>query len=208
MPAAERALGVVDDHHRSRVVLVAPRPQILELAREPLSATGLAVRLGLPRQRVNYHVRQLAKAGFLRRAGRRQRRGLQEQLWQATARAFVLTPGLLGPDATAELQPAANAAAGPAALLLLASRLQHELAAASRAAATDGATVPVFAIDADITFASPDQRAAFAAAMSKAVAEVVARHCEPTEPARPRSRVRLQRFRLLVGCHPIATVLP
>jgi hypothetical protein len=61
--------------------------------------------------------------------------------------------------------------------------------------------VPVFAIDADITFRTARQRAAFAAALSTAVADVVARHTEPTEPGRPRAR--LQRFRLLVGCHPV-----
>jgi biotin operon repressor len=55
------------------------RMRVLDEAREPTSATAIAERLGLPRQRVNYHVQALAKAGFLQRAGTRRKRNLVEQ---------------------------------------------------------------------------------------------------------------------------------
>ncbi|HYT31418.1 MAG TPA: helix-turn-helix domain-containing protein, partial [Thermoanaerobaculia bacterium] len=82
---------------RAATLLFPLRLEILRLAREPASSSELAARLGLPRQRVNYHVRLLARAGFLRRAGRRRRRNMIEQRYVASAAAFLLSPELLGP---------------------------------------------------------------------------------------------------------------
>ncbi len=67
------------------------------LAREPICAAELARRLALPRQRVNYHVRELERAGFLRPAGRQRKRNWIEQRYVATARSYVLSPEILGP---------------------------------------------------------------------------------------------------------------
>jgi hypothetical protein len=206
---AANALDLVADSGRTRIALQTPRPQILALARDPISATGIAARLELPRQRVNYHVRRLAAAGFLRRAGRRQRRGLQEQLWSVTARAFVLAPGVLGPegDAAAMVPGAdssptaastgASAAAGTAGLLLLTARMQHELGHACRQTNAGGAAPPVFAVDSELSFRSAAQRAEFAAALTKALTRVIAEHTEPT--------ARSRRFRLVLGCYPLPT---
>src|SRR5208282_818743 len=57
---------------------------------------ALARRLLLPRQKINYHVRELARGHFLERAGRRRRRNMIEQRYVARARGYVLSPELLG----------------------------------------------------------------------------------------------------------------
>lgn len=93
----------VSDLDRARALLHPLRLAVLLHAREPASAPEIAARLGLSRQRVHYHVRALADAGFLRRAGRRTKRNMVEQRYVAVARSFVLSPELLGelaPDAT------------------------------------------------------------------------------------------------------------
>ena len=65
----------VTDGSRAAVLMQHPvRRTIVALARSPISATEIAGRLGLPRQRVNYHVRKLERARFLRPAERRVRR--------------------------------------------------------------------------------------------------------------------------------------
>ncbi len=70
MPAVEPAdLECLTDSRRAAALLDPLRARILTLARGPASATQLGVRLNLPRQRVNYHVRELARAGLLKRAG-------------------------------------------------------------------------------------------------------------------------------------------
>src|SRR5919106_4476300 len=98
------------------------RLKILAAARAPLSASAIAATLGMPRQKVNYHVRELARAGFLRRAGRQRKRGLVEQKYVVTAQAFLFGSGVLGPM-SADTQEIADKMSA-AYLLTLAARLQ------------------------------------------------------------------------------------
>ena len=72
------------------------RRRVLEELREPASAAGLPVRLGESRQRVNYHVRALEKAGLAELVEERPRRGCTERIVRATARAVVVDPDVLG----------------------------------------------------------------------------------------------------------------
>ena len=95
---ARAAIESVDSPRRASALLNPMRLRLVRMAQEPVSATELARRLGLPRQRVNYHVRELARAGFLRPAGRRRKRNLVEQRYVATARSYVLSPEILGPS--------------------------------------------------------------------------------------------------------------
>src|SRR5690349_16864698 len=97
LPEAPRAaLESVDTPARAIALLSPLRPRLLRMAQEPASAIELARRLRLPRQRVNYHVRELARAGFLRPAGRRRKRNWVEQRYVATARSYVFSPTILG----------------------------------------------------------------------------------------------------------------
>ncbi len=65
MPAAA-AIDVIQQADRASAVLHPLRRQILEaLAAEPGSASTLARRLGEPRQKVNYHLRELEQHGFV-----------------------------------------------------------------------------------------------------------------------------------------------
>ena len=60
------ALQIIEDPDRAATALSPDRRRLLSaLAEEPDSATGLAERLGDSRQRLNYHLRELERAGFL-----------------------------------------------------------------------------------------------------------------------------------------------
>src|ERR1700687_4599969 len=97
MPAIDQTeLECVVDGRRAAALLDPLRSKILTLARQAASATALGARLGLPRQRVNYHVRELYRAGLLKRAGRRRKRNMFEQRYVASARGYILSPELLG----------------------------------------------------------------------------------------------------------------
>src|SRR5262245_18399525 len=106
------------------------------MAREPASATELAKRLGLPRQRVNYHVRELERAGFLRAAARRRRRNLIQQRYVATARSYVLAPALLGPLAP-DWQSITDTASADY-LLALAEQVRSDVTRAADEASAEG----------------------------------------------------------------------
>lgn len=184
---------------RAGVLLHPLRLEILSRAREPRSATEIAALLDLPRQKVNYHVRELARAGFLRRAGQRRRRNLLEQRYRSTARAYLLSPEVLGPVAVDDL--AVRDRASAAYLLALAAQVQREVARASGEAAARDERLPTLSVQVDLRFESAAQRSRFASALRDAVADVIARHSSPARrpdgaPARGRP------YRLVVGSYP------
>ena len=65
---------------RAAAALSPFRLGLLEGLQQPESASGLARRLGLPRQQVNYHLRELERAGFIELSEARQRRGCTERI--------------------------------------------------------------------------------------------------------------------------------
>ena len=176
------------------------RPRILSLAREPASATQIAASLGEPRQKINYHVRQLHRAGLLRPAGRRKRRNMVEQRFVATARTYVLAPQLIGPLA-AEAAQVADALSA-AYLVALASQTQAELTSAIEAASAQGKRIATLSVNAELRFESAEQREDFTRALRTALTEVVAEHSSPTTN-RDGSVGSGRPFRLVVGCYPI-----
>jgi DNA-binding transcriptional ArsR family regulator len=189
-------LAVVAGARQARLLLDPLRRRILAAAREPASAAALAAALGLPRQRVNYHVRLLARAGFLTRAGRRRRRGLVEQRYVVSAEAFLLAPEVLG--GLEPGPPVTPDQASAAFLIALAARMQSEAGRAWRDAGAQRKRLPVLALDTTIAFTTADQRARFAAALTESVTRLVAEHTSA-----PTSGAKARRYRLALGCYPI-----
>lgn len=195
-----RAIEAVRQPRRAAALVAHPlRPAILARAREPISASELARRLGETRQKVHYHVRQLARAGLLARAGQQRKRNMVEQQYVASARAYVLAPEVLGPLAP---DPAAIADAASAAhLVALCARAESEVARVMESASASGLHVRTLSLNADVRFESVEQRAAFTRALLAAVTDVVAKHSSPYRG--PSGEAGAGRpFRLLVGCYP------
>lgn len=191
----------VRDPGRASVVLDPLRLAILERSRQPRSASDIAGELGLPRQRVNYHVKELAKAGFLVEAGRVRRRNFYEQRYRATAGGYLVSPEALGPVAA---DPEAVADRMSAAYLLaLSARLQREVGGAAERAEAGGWRLATLSMDAELRFESGAQRRAFAEALRDAVAAVVAEHAAPAriDDGSPGAGTR---YRLMLGCWPVA----
>lgn len=193
MATTAAPVGVIREAPKAGMLLKPLRREILSHARTPISAAGIAAAMGRPRQVVNYHVRELARAGFLRRAGRAKKRGLTEQRYVVSARAFVLAPEVLGAmDASApDTAPDKTSAAY---LLMLATRLQKELSESWRKAEADGTPLPLLSLDAEFGFASAAHRAKFAEALTKAITAIVAEHTIPAP--------KHGRYRLALGCYP------
>jgi hypothetical protein len=191
----------ITDGARAAVLVQHPlRPRILSLAREPASATQIAAALGESRQKVNYHVRQLHRAGLLEPAGRRKKRNMVEQRFVATARAYVLAPQLVGPLA-AEAAQVADALSA-AHLVALTSQAQAELATVMEAAGGQGKRVATLSLSAELRFESAEQRAGFTRALQAALTRVVAEHSSPMTK-RDGSAGAGRPYRLVVGCYPI-----
>jgi DNA-binding transcriptional ArsR family regulator len=176
------------------------RLKILAALMEPDSATGVARRMNLPRQTVNYHVRELARARLLARAGRRRRRHLYEQCYVATARGYILSPELLGKLSADPAQVTDTFSAKY--LLGLASKVQSELARSVELATAAGKRLATLSVNTELRFTSPEQRAAFTTALQRAIVEVAGRHSSPFSNT-DGSAAEGQPFRLVVGCYPI-----
>jgi hypothetical protein len=193
-------VSVIADAPRAGVLLKPLRREILAHARSPISAAGIAAALNRPRQVINYHVRELARAGFLRRAGRARKRGLVGQRYVVCAQAYVLAPEVLGEvDATAA-SPADTASASY--LLMLATRLQKELSESWRRADAVGKSLPLLSLDTSFGFRSAADRASFAKALTRAITRVVAAHT--TSSARAHDGT----YRLVLGCYPVSDESP
>lgn len=185
---------------RASALLHPLRLKILDALREPDSAAGLARRLRLPRQKVNYHVRELARAHFLERAGQRRRRNMIERRFRTTAQGYILSPELLG---RLGLPPTQVQDAFSAAYLLgMLSLGQSELGRASREAAQQGKRLATLSVSSELRFESAEQRAQFTEEMQRAILDVIGRYASPHRladgtagPGRP--------YRLILGCYPI-----
>ncbi|MGH9360565.1 MAG: ArsR/SmtB family transcription factor, partial [Thermoanaerobaculia bacterium] len=76
---------VITDPAAAVVALDPVRARLLAELAEPGSASTLAARLGLARQKVNYHLRTLEAHGLVRVVGERRWGGLTERRLVATA---------------------------------------------------------------------------------------------------------------------------
>ncbi len=194
-------LDLVREPAQAAALLHHPlRLRVLAALLEPDSATGVARRMNLPRQTVNYHVRELARARLLAPAGRRRRRRLFEQCYVATARSYLLSPELLGNLAADPSQVPDTLSAKY--LLGLASKMQSELARSAELGAAAGKRLATLSINSELCFISPEQHAAFTQELQRAILEVTARHSSAFakldgSPAEGRP------YRLVVGCYPI-----
>jgi biotin operon repressor len=200
MTAAISSLESVRDRTRVGALVEHPlRLAILQAAASPRSATEIAAGLGLSRQRVNYHIGRLRRAGFLVPADRRRRRGLFEQRYAATARAYVVDPAVLGPVRLRPEQIADRLSAEY--LVALATQMQGDVSQVMGEAAAEGKRVATLSISTELRFADPAQRARFARALERAVKRIVARHAAPATTASGEPAPGRQ-FRLVVGCYP------
>lgn len=185
-------LEVIDDPAAAAMVLDPIRARILAELAEPGSATTVAATLGLPRQKVNYHLRTLEQHGLVEFVEERPRRGLIERIVRSTARGYVVAPPNLGRDAG---DPARTDRLSSGYLIALAARLVHEVAGLTRRAEAAGKPLATLAIDTDLRFADAAARAAFTRDLTEAVTTLAARHHDESAPGG-------RWHRLIVAAHP------
>jgi len=176
----QTAVKILQSLGEASSVLDATRLRILVGLREPKSAAGVARLLGLPRQRVGYHVRALEKQGLVHLVGERRNRGTVERLLQATARSYVVSPEALGPlGATrAEVQDRFSSAYQVAAT----ARTLRDLAILQAGALKAGKKLPTLTLETEVRFASAEDQRAFAAELTEAVSLLAARYHRAESP--------------------------
>lgn len=183
-------LEVIDDPAVATVALDPVRSRLLAELAEPASAATLAGRVGLARQKVNYHLRALEAHGLVRVASKRRWGGLTERLLVATAATYVVSPGAMGPVAADPGRETDRLSASY--LIALAARVIREMARFVRRAQETGKRLPTLSIDAEVRFRTAADRAAFSQELTDAVTRLVARYHDATSAGgRPHRLVAL-----------------
>lgn len=185
---------VIDDPAAATVALDPVRSRLLSELSAPASAATLAARIGIPRQKVNYHLRTLEEHGLVHVADTRQWGGLTERLLVASAASYVVSPGALGPVASDPGRSADRLSASY--LIALGARIVREVSALLRRAREVDKRLPILSMDAEVRFRSAADRAAFSQELADAVTRLVSQYHDETAPGG-------RSHRLVVVAHPL-----
>ncbi|HET9138466.1 helix-turn-helix domain-containing protein [Actinophytocola sp.] len=185
------AMRVLAEPDRLREALTPLRRRLLERLRTPASATELAAELELPRQKLNYHLRVLERAGLVELVAERRRRGCTERILRASADAFVVDPTVLNSDEQATFTAIGDRYAAEH-LVGVAADTVRQVARMRTAAERAGTRLLTFTLEADIRFAQPADVHRFADALHDAVARTAAEF----------DRAGGRSYRIVVGGHP------
>ena len=185
---------MIEDPVAAGVSLDPVRSRLLAELVEPGSASTLAARLNIPRQKLNYHLHALERHGLIELVEERRKGNMTERVLRATAASYVISPRAL-----ASVEPDPRRAPDRLSarwLLALAARLVREVGSLLVGAAQAGKRLATFAIDGEVRFASAADRAAFAVELADAVTSLVAKyHRESAAGGRD--------HRILVAVYPI-----
>jgi DNA-binding transcriptional ArsR family regulator len=187
---------VIDDPAAAEVSLDPVRARLLAELAQPGSASTLAARVGLARQKVNYHLRALERHGLVELVEERRKGNMTERVMRATAASYVISPAALAafapdPDRSPDQLSALW-------LLALAARMVHEVGELIGCAKRARRPLATFGIDAEVRFASASDRAGFAAELSHAVEALAAKYHDEFAAAG-------RKHRLIVALHPSIT---
>jgi len=184
---------VIEDPAAAEASLDPVRARLLAALAEPGSASALARLVDLPRQKVNYHLKTLERHGLVELVEERRKGNVTERVLRATAAAYVISPAAL---ATVAPDPAQSPDRLSARwLLAVAGRLVRDVGSLITGSAKAGKRVSTFALDGEVRFASPADRAAFAEELAGAVSALVSKyHDETAEGGRG--------YRVVVAVHP------
>jgi DNA-binding transcriptional ArsR family regulator len=186
-------LTVIDDPAAAGVSLDPVRARLLAELVEPGSASSLAAKVGLPRQKINYHLRTLEQHGLVELVAERRKGNMTERVMQATAASYVISPAAL--SAVAPDPGRAPDRLSARWLIAVAARTVREVGELLAGATKAGKRLATFAVDGEVRFASAADRAAFADELATAVTDLVAKyHDENAEGGRL--------HRVVVAVHP------
>lgn len=188
----QEPVEILNEPTRVRAALSPLRRRLLRELRTPASASALAPRLGVTRQKLAYHLRVLEGQGLVRLVEERQRRGCTERLLRTSARALVVDPELLG-ELPAE-ETMSRDRFSSAYLVAAAARLLGDVAVLRDGAEAAGKRLATVTQEAEIGFRSPAELRSFTEELADSVAALIGKYHVEEDGGRP--------YRLLIGMHP------
>ncbi len=135
------------------------RRRVLEALRSPSSAASVAREIGLPRQKVNYHLKELARANLVRATGERRKGHLIEKLYEAVAGTFLVSPKVAWDNENRER--VLNEQISLRHLVAVGAQLQQDAIGLVDRAAFDDEEIPSASVEAEVYFADEQARSGF-----------------------------------------------
>ncbi|HEX6312495.1 MAG TPA: helix-turn-helix domain-containing protein [Acidimicrobiia bacterium] len=183
---------VVDDIDSLQSLCHPLRVRILEALREAASAAAVARGVGESRQRVNYHLKELERAGLVEPVGERRTGNFVEMLYRSVAESFVVSPQVAWSDP--RRVEALRHQHSLEKLVTVGERLQRDAVSLLDRAAFDAEEIASATVEADVHFADERARAAFLAEYLETLTALCERYGSPAgEP-----------YRLVLAVHPAA----
>ena len=177
----------------ARALMQPLRARILEGLAEPGSAAGVARKLGVVRQKVNYHLQKLEEEGLVELVEERRKGNCVERIVRATSRAYLVGAQALGRLA---VDPAAaQDKFSSAYLVAVAANAVHDIASLRTHADAAGKKIATLTLQSEIRFANAASRKAFADELADTVARLVAKYHDEQAP-------HGRRFRVFLGAYP------
>jgi DNA-binding transcriptional ArsR family regulator len=190
------AVQIIQSAAAAEKLLKPERLRMLELLAEPDSATGLARRLKMPRQTVNYHLHELEKEGFVELVEEKRKGNCMERFVRATARSYVISPlalGAIGGD-PAPVRDKFSAAY----LVSAAARAIRDVSVLRSRADKAGKKLATLTVETEVRFADAGARQEFAEELVNTIARLAMKyHQEGAKDGRT--------FRFVVGGYPTIT---
>jgi DNA-binding transcriptional ArsR family regulator len=185
---------VIENPAVAAVALDSIRSRLLAELAQPASAAALSARLGIARQKLNYHLRALESNGLVRMAEERRWGGLTERKLVATASSYVVSPAALGPIAVDPARTRDRLSASY--LIALGARMVREVSKLIHRSEAAGKYLATISIDTEIRFRSASERAAFSRELTESITTLASRYHDATAPGgRP--------HRVIVVAHPM-----
>ena len=182
----------IDDVEQAAALMKPVRLDVLRRMAEETTCTEVAGLLGTTPQKIHYHVKALENAGLVEKVAERKVRGILEGIYRAKARAYWLSPRLVG-------QLGGSRRGGDQAslgyLIQLAEEVQDDVATLA-AMQDDEEHVPSLGLSAQVVLRDAAERAAFLADVQRTFQELAERYGarRPTKKA--------PTYRIALACYP------
>lgn len=190
-------LSIITDTEAAASALHPLRRQLLDaLVEQSDSAAGLARRLNLPRQKLNYHLRELESHGLIELEEERPRGNCRERVMRASSAMYIVDPDVLGRlgDSAAEARDQFSSTH----LIASAARVVRDVATLRQRATDAGQTLATLSLEVDVRFASAAHRNEFAEELTQLIGRLAATYHDEQAP---QGRV----YRFMMGAHPVIT---
>lgn len=189
-------LLLIEEVEQAEALLKPLRVELLKQMSEPRTCSELAEIFNLSPQSVYYHVKELEKAGLVEKVAEARVRGTVEGHYQARARAYWLSPQLVGQVGRPR---GARDQASLRYLLSLAEEMHAEVGRLGTRAAS-GESVPSLGLSAQIHLPEGERRGEFLAEVQQVFQAIARKYGLPPDVGEAPGES--ETFHLVLACYP------